>query len=82
LIAVPFLFTGMLGGYIDVLFGSFTKYSSFFLLQGMLHFGHGNLYAKKSLLNYPVSKLVLNLRLLNKNSLQIEYYELFRTKVK
>jgi len=82
LTAVPFFFTGMLGGYIDVLFGSYMKYASFFLLQGLLHSGHGNLFAKKSILSYPFSKLVLNLRLLNKYSLQIHYYELFRTHVK
>jgi hypothetical protein len=78
---VPFFFTGMFAPYIDVLFGSFMKYASFFLLQGLLHSGHANLYAKKSILSYPFSKLVLNLRLVNKNSLQLEYYDLFRIKV-
>ena len=81
LTAVPFFFTGILGGYIDVLFGSYMKYASFFLLQGLLHSGHSNVYAKKSLLNRPFSKLVLNLRLVNKNSLQIQYYNIFRTSV-
>ncbi len=81
LTAVPFFFTGMLGGYIDVLFGSYMKYASFFLLQGLLHSGQSNLIAKKSVFNYPFSKLVFNLRLVSRNSLQIEYYDLFRTKV-
>ena len=81
LTAVPFFFTGMFGGYIDVLFGSYMKYASFFLLQGLLHSFHMNGYAKKSILSYPFSKLVLNMRLVNKHSLQIEYYDFFRIQV-
>ena len=73
--------SGLYGPYIEVLFGANMQYFSFLLLQGLFHVSHRNLLAKKSIFSMPLSKLVINMRLLNKNSLEIEYYDIINIKV-
>jgi hypothetical protein len=74
------LVTGIWGKYIDLLFGSYTGFLSFFPLQYFLHRAHSRVYNKNSSSNIR-SKLILSLRLVNQNSLEIEYYDLFRSLV-
>lgn len=70
----------MYGRYIDFLFGSYTGFLSFFPLQYFLHRYHSRIYNKNPN-SSNASKLILRINLLNKTSVEIEYYELFRTHV-
>ena len=70
----------MCGKYIDILFGSYTGFLSFFPLQYLLHRSHSRIYNKNPN-SKNASKLILSIRLINKTSLEIESYNLFRTQV-
>ena len=77
LTTIPFIVTGMWGKYIDILFGGYTGYLSFFLLQGLLHRAHSRVY-NKNRTSQNASKLILSMKLIDKTTLEIEYYEIFR----
>ncbi len=80
LFSFPFFISGFLGKYIDILFGLYTGYLAFFPLQYILYRSYSKIYNKNTSMK-NISKLILSMRLINKTSMEIEYYDLFKAHV-